>query len=168
MVPVLLPVLMLAAEWLARKSLRRDVFAAAERRARETGRTLLVVGDPDGGLTHGDYGYGDVCVDLTGCPGAPRGVAIDLSTGVLPLQDDSAVVFCPFVLEYVPDIDHAFGELLRVAGSAENLFIMTLKPWELATYVYPGARWMIEVSGQTMRKKSVVRGEYIRARALGR
>jgi len=135
-------------EWQQRRPTRRAWFDRASARAREVGRPLCVVGDPGGGMTHFDYGYGDECVDLTGCPGAAaagaRGHRVNLSTGKISLPSDSHVVFVCYVLECVPDIEHAYRELMRVAGSRENLFVLSLRPSELATYVYPGVRWLID------------------------
>lgn len=99
-------------------------------------------------MTHFDYGYGAECVDLTGCPGAERagarGHRVDLSSGAIPLPSNSHVVFVCYVLECVPNIDHGYREVMRVAGSRENLFVLALRPDELATYVYPGVRWLID------------------------
>ncbi len=51
--------------------------------------------------------------------------AADLTAGPVPgVADDSAVVFVSCVLEYVSDPEAALLELQRMAGSAENLFIV--------------------------------------------
>ena len=61
---------------LHRKLNRRRLFRMAKERSRETGLPLLVIGDPHNGVmsvsTGADYGCGDVCLDLTGCPKCPR------------------------------------------------------------------------------------------------
>lgn len=135
-------------EWRDRRPLRRRFYEAAQARAAATGKPLLVVGDPMGGMTHADYGYGDFCIDLTGCPGAPPGVRtakVDLSTDRIPAADDSHVVFVCYVVECVPNIEHALSELRRVAGRPEDLIILALHPDEIAAWMYPGCQWLVEV-----------------------
>jgi hypothetical protein len=135
-------------EWRDRRPLRKRFYEAALERARAVGKPLMVVGDPMGGMTHADYGYGDFCIDLTGCPGAPPGVQtakVDLSVDRIPAADDSHVVFVCYVVECVPDIEHALSELRRVAGRAEDLIILALHPDEIAAWMYPGCRWLVEV-----------------------
>lgn len=128
---------------LVRHSERTSVFAAAVRRATELGRQLVVVGDPDAGLHTRivrAYGCGDVCVDLNGCPACPTAIAADI-TKPLPFADNSVVVFVSCVLEYVPKMEAAYRELLRVAGDVTNLFVVTVQPWTVTATLYPGATW---------------------------
>lgn len=128
---------------LARHSTRGAVFAAAAERAQRLGRPLLVVGDPDSGMHTRllrAYGCGDICVDLNGCPACPVAMTADI-TKPLNLKPDSVVVFVSCVFEYVDDPEAAYRELLRVAGSRENLFIVTVQPWTLTASLYPGATW---------------------------
>lgn len=128
---------------LSRHTTRSTMFAAAAERAKKLGRPLLVVGDPDAGMHTRlirAYGCGDVCVDLNGCPSCPVAISADI-TKPLPYADDSVVVFCSCVLEYVPDMPAAYKELLRVAGDRDNLFIVTVQPWTLTATLYPGAEW---------------------------
>lgn len=128
---------------LERLAARRRSFAAASRRAAETGRRLVVVGNPDGGahtrLVRA-YGCGDVCLDLDGCPSCPSAEAVDLSSGApSSVAADSAVVYVSCVLEYVPDPRAAARELMRMAGSADNLFVVAVQPWSATAALYPGA-----------------------------
>ena len=130
---------------LHRFETRRRLFEAAARRAYELGRPLVVVGDPDAGahtrLVRA-YGCGDLCLDLEGCPMCQVMQAADLTAGPVPgVADDSAVVFVSCVLEYVSDPEAALHELQRMAGSAENLFIVFVDSWSLTAALYPGARW---------------------------
>lgn len=128
-------------EWRRRVDERVQSYKRAEARARSLGRKLVVIGDPKGGVTHDDYGYGNVCIDLTGCKDAPSTVTAiqaDIADG-LPIETDSTVVFIPYVLELVPDIDQAWAEILRIAGSQENVFMLALQPGrDMAAYTYPG------------------------------
>jgi hypothetical protein len=57
------------------------------------------------------------------------------------IADDSAVVYVSCVLEYVTDPESALGELQRMAGSPENLFIVFVEPWSVTAVLYPGAKW---------------------------
>ena len=130
---------------LQRFERRRRAFAAAAQRAAELGRPLVVVGDPDAG-THTRlvraYDCGDLCIDLHGCPMCRVMQAADLTAGPVPgIADDSAVVFVSCVLEYVSDPEAALHELQRMAGSAENLFIVFVDSWSFTAALYPGARW---------------------------
>ena len=124
---------------------RRLAFDAAARRAAETGRPLIVVGDPDAGAhtrLMRAYECGDLCVDLQGCPRCQVMKAADLTKGPIEgIADDSAVVFVSCVLEYVTDLEAALRELVRIAGSRENLFLVLVEPWTLTATLYPGARW---------------------------
>lgn len=128
--------------WNDRIESRKELFRQAANRAKLLSRPLIVLGDPMGGVTHGYYGGGDVCMDLNGCKGHPRSIAQDASKP-WPLATDSAVVFSSCVLEYVPDIQSAYFEMTRVAGSTDNVFIVYVQPWTLTATVYPGARWRI-------------------------
>ena len=124
---------------------RRRAFAAAALRAAELGRPLIVVGDPDAGahtrLVRA-YECGDLCIDLHGCPNCQAMRAADLTAGPIPgVADDSAVVFVSCVLEYVGDAAAAVREIGRMAGSAENVFYVSVEPWTMTAALYPGARW---------------------------
>lgn len=126
---------------------RRLAFEAAVRRATETGRPLIVVGDPDAGLhtrLMRAYECGDLCIDIQGCPRCRVMKAADLTKGPIDgIADDSAVVFVSCVLEYVADSEAAFRELARIAGARENLFLVLVEPWTLTASLYPGARWPV-------------------------
>lgn len=124
--------------WARRRHERGAVYALARKRANLLGRPLVVVGDPYNGVTAG-YPCGDVTVDLHPSGRCPRSIASDI-TKSLPLPTDSAVVFVACVLEYVSDVNAAMRELLRVAGSRDNLFVVRVEPWTLTAYLYPGAR----------------------------
>lgn len=130
--------------WARRRSRRAEMFAAAQRRARELGRPLVVVGAPDGGVTAG-YPCGDYTVDL-GPSSCPNAVRADI-TKRLPFADDSAVVVVMCVLEYVDDAAAALRELRRVAG--RNLFVVRVEPWTLTSVLYPGAKRTLPCDGET-------------------
>lgn len=134
--------------WGLRLNARKELYEKALHRAQELSRPLMVIGDPDGGATRGP-GYGDVCVDLTGCPLAPVGVASDIAKGI-PADTDSHVIFVSCVLEYVDDHEGAWAEILRVAGSRENVFIVHVSPWTLTAYLYPGAKRRLKATSYAL------------------
>lgn len=129
---------------------RTAAFQLAVERAAALDRRLVVIGDPDAGMhirLLRAYGCGDVCVDMHGCPKCQMTVVADITKGPIPdIADNSAVVFVSCVLEYVADIDAALREILRIAGSADNVFVVTVQPWTLTARLYPGARWRGTVS----------------------
>ena len=129
---------------LARFEDRKRSFAAAQRRAAESGRMLVVVGDPHAGAHTRllpAYGCGDVCVDLTACPACPVGVAVDLTRGrVESVPDGGAVVYVSCVFEYVSDPAAMMREVMRMAGDPSHVFIVAVQPWTATAALYPGAR----------------------------
>jgi hypothetical protein len=135
---------------LDRLGRRTTLYQAALARAAATGRPLVVVGDPDAGLHTRmvrAYGCGDLTIDLRGAPACPRQIAADLTRGpIAAVPDNSAVVYVSAVLEYIPDVAAAWREIGRMAGSVENLFVVTVEPWSGTATLYPGASWMIDVA----------------------
>ncbi|MBK8265621.1 MAG: hypothetical protein IPK80_30365 [Nannocystis sp.] len=86
---------------------------------------------------------------MNGCPRCPVTIVADITGGPIPgIADDSAVVFVSCVLEYVQDLNAALAEIARIAGSAENLFVVNVQPWTLTARLYPGARWRGSVVAQ--------------------
>src|SRR5690606_6543626 len=86
-------------------------------------------------------------IDKNGCPACPVTIVADVTEGpIADIADDSAVVFVSCVLEYVQDLSAALREISRIAGSADNVFIVTVQPWTLTAWLYPGARWRGTVS----------------------
>jgi len=141
-----------------RMASRTRLFEEAKRRAATTGRRLVVVGDPDGGAHTRlirAYDCGDLCVDLTGCPSCAHGVALDITQGRIPLENDRAVVYCSCVLEYVSDPQAAWREMLRIAGSSENIFLVTVQKESLTSILYPDAKWIILRDGSSIRAEPI-------------
>ncbi|SFF11197.1 hypothetical protein SAMN02745121_06999 [Nannocystis exedens] len=132
---------------------RSAAFQAAAERAAALGRRLVVIGDPDAGMhtrLMRAYGCGDLCIDMNGCPKCPITVVADITKGqIADVADDSAVVFVSCVLEYVPDLSAALREISRMAGSPDNVFVVTVQPWTLTARLYPGARWRGTVSSES-------------------
>jgi len=121
---------------------RRDMFNLAQHRASETGKRLIVIGDPDGGIVNRfigrDYDCGDLCIDTKGClscgdylTGRPEDVLPGLETG-------SAVIYVSMALESVHNLDKVLAEMERVSGG--DVFAATASPWTLTSLFYPGSR----------------------------
>lgn len=148
---------------------RSCLFYKAASRARELGRPLIVIGDPDAGLHTRlvrAYDCGDVCVDANGCPLCPAVRVADIIKGPVPgIADNSGVVFVSCVLEYVGDLPAALAEIRRIAGDLENVFIVTVQPWTFTAVLYPGARWtgiaerqVVSMAPVTTRHKAIAAG----------
>jgi hypothetical protein len=121
--------------WGIRRYRRTQLFEAAKIKAAELNRPLVVVGAPDGGVTRG-YGCGDVTIDLSPSV-CPNWVPFDI-TKQLPFSDNSVVVFCSCVLEYVEDPCSAISELERISGGF--IYFVGVEPWTLTSLYYPGAK----------------------------
>jgi len=121
--------------WARRRARRNTVYEQALAAAQALGRPLVVIGAPDGGVTSG-YGCGDVTIDLaqSSCPTSLRA---DI-TKTLLFPDNSVVVFCSCVLEYVNDADAAVREIQRISGG--YAYFVGVEPWTLSAKWYPGAK----------------------------
>lgn len=133
--------------WARRRYERTRVYNLARQRANETGKSLIVVGAPDGGVTAG-YPCGDWTVDANGSSCVPT-IAGRLEDG-LPFADDSCVVFVSCVLEYVDDYEGALREIQRIAG--DDLMVVRVEPWTATAYLYPGAKRRLPASMTDMRR----------------
>lgn len=141
---------------LSRFRQRRTVYDLAKARAKAVGRPLVVIGDPDAGLHTRivrAYDCGDLCVDLGGCPRCSESLVADVHR--LPFASDSAVVYVSCVLEYVENAPLAMSEVQRVAGSADNLFLVCVQPLSMTSVLYPSAKWSVQENG-TMKPVSPV------------
>ena len=146
MIPVLAALAAWEAGWWCKRVVdRRDVHARALARSRATGKPLLVVGAPDGGATSSPGG--DIVLDIQPSR-APVAIQADIERRI-PLPDDSVVVFVCYVLEYVHDIERAWGELQRVSGG--DLYVIRVQPWTLTGVYYPGTRRFVEKRYERMR-----------------
>ena len=123
-----------------RKRRRRKIYELAVQKAKETGKRLFVIGDPNNDNTSidgkADYGCGDVCLDKeTGCDICPNGVKDNLENYLPKLADNSYVIFVSVVLEYVDNFEMVKQELNRVSGG--DLYIVTLEPYTFKTQFFP-------------------------------
>lgn len=126
---------------------RKEKFAQAQARALALKLPLVVVGDPDSGLHTRilrAYSCGDLCVDIHGCPACtPNDAIVDLTTEKIPVPDGGAVIFESCVLEYVDDLAPAWAELMRAAGSLDNLFTVRVSRFCLTSRIFGGAKWIL-------------------------
>jgi hypothetical protein len=124
---------------------RRDIFNLAQFRARDTGKRLIVVGDPDAGIINRflgrDYDCGELCLDAKGCLSCSSYGEGRLEDLLTELDDNSAVIYVSMKLESVNDMDKVLRELDRVAGG--DVFVVTVPPWTLTSLLYPGSRRQI-------------------------
>jgi hypothetical protein len=131
-----------AATW-TRWEQRRRLFQAADARARQLGRPLLVVLPRKHGWFNRSmrlYEYGARYPDIFSRRNSPVIFADSLARGIA-VQDDSAVLYVACVLEYVTDLRRSMDEILRIAGEPENIYIVTVQPWTLTAALHPAARW---------------------------
>ncbi len=132
-----------AATW-TRWEQRRRLFQAADARARQLGRPLLVVLPRKEGWFNRSmrlFEYGARYPDIFSSHHAPVIYADTLARGVAARGDDSAVLYVACVLEYVTDLRRSMDEILRIAGEPENIYIVTVQPWTLTAALHPAARW---------------------------
>ena len=131
-----------AATW-TRWEQRRRLFQAADARAHQLGRPLLVVLPRKEGWFNRSmrlYEYGARYPDIFSRRNSPVIFADSLARGVA-VQGDSAVLYVACVLEYVTDLRRSMDEILRIAGEPENIYIVTVQPWTLTAALHPAARW---------------------------
>jgi len=129
-----------------RRWTRRAMFRRAAERAATVSLPLMVVGDPDTGFITKffgrDYGCGDLCTDLTGCPACPSTLRGPLEQVLLRIPSRSHVVFECLTLEYVTDLPLVVRELERIAGPG-NFFGVRIEPGSSTFTLFPGAHWEI-------------------------
>jgi hypothetical protein len=137
--------------FVARLCQRRSTYELARCRADRTGKPLVVVGAPTAcrhGVVSGSlaqYRCGDLpCVDLEGCAacGAPP---TDLERpGAIAVEDGGAVVCVQYVLEYVGDVEAAWREVCRAAGSPRDVLVSRVQGWAPGTRVLTGCRRLLD------------------------
>lgn len=125
---------------------KTEIYNMAKQRAILTNKPLMVIGDPMNGSAlnrkynypvYGTpYGYGDVCIDLSGCPENPGpGISIKskLENTIGSFNTDSHVIFISQTLEYVDPnyLNYTLKELVRV--SKGDLFIVDMN-YDADTY----------------------------------
>lgn len=124
--------------WAKRIVLRKRYYRLARERATLLSKPLMIIGDPDAGYTNkllgADYPCGDVTLDLSlsaKCKRSGGGVEGDIRDTLPSFADNSHVIFVSYVLEYVEDLHKVIPELMRIAGSADNLFVVHASQYAL-------------------------------------
>jgi hypothetical protein len=117
------------------------MFVKAKKRKEETGKPLLVVGEPGNGAwnkTFGHaYGCGDLCLDISGCHSCKNSVAAPLEEQIRKMKTNSCVIYVSCTLEYMRSVSHlreVEHHLQRVSGG--DLFIVHIQPYSLISFVY--------------------------------
>lgn len=116
---------------------KRYIYNLAKKRANETDKLLMVIGDPLNGsffhryFTHKilgpPYDYGDICIDLSGCPeNSGDSMKASLEDIIHKFHTNSYVIFISQTLEYIkPDmLNYVIKELIRVSN--KDLFIVNM------------------------------------------
>lgn len=118
---------------------RRSMFVEARAAADVAGKPLLVVGAPRAWYQPVEmYPHGDVTCDLVPTDAQTQ----QCNAEHLQYEDKQfGALFAPYVLEYVSDPRGAYEEFQRIA---DKVFVLTLRPYELATWMHPGARWRVK------------------------
>lgn len=119
------------------------LYKLAYARALNQNRPLIVIGDPHNGVgswVHGPaYGAGSLVIDISGCLSNECNVIKqDIISGLAEFESNSCVIFVSCVLEYLEDshIERALSEINRVAGSFNNIFVVTVGSASLSAYYY--------------------------------
>ena len=124
---------------IIRKLKRRNQFKLASKRAQDTNKQLLVIGDPYNGMnsitTGSDYTCGDVCVDITGCPKCDNGVKARLEDYLPTINLDEYVIYISCVLEYVDDLPLILSYLNKVPYN--DLYVVNVEWYTFTAYFYP-------------------------------
>lgn len=118
---------------------RSSYFKLAKQRSRETGKPLMVIGNPDSGYGNQfwgrSYDHGDVTLDLnvTGdYKVAHRG---DLHNTLPTYDDNSHIIFISYTLEYIKNLDRLIPHIFRVAGGPQNIFVVTAQRHSLLAHL---------------------------------
>jgi hypothetical protein len=126
-----------------RQRTRKKYYERSLALSKKTGKPLMIIGDPNNGCgskTLGQtYGCGDICIDITGCPGCPNGVKGYLEDILPTIPDNSYVIFVSYVLEYVNNVDLVYSNLQRISGG--DLYIAFVQPNDYFAHTfYRGAK----------------------------
>ena len=124
---------------------KTEIYNLAKKKAIETKKKLMVIGDPYSGSylnrtynypIYGiPYGYGDLCIDLSGCPENPgssfKGKLEDI---IGNLNTNEFVIYISQTLEYIDSniLEYTLKHLIRVSG--KDLFIVHMN-YDNDTYV---------------------------------
>lgn len=110
-------------------------YAVASDKARETGKPLVVLGDPYAGnfnwFGKPDYPCGDMMIDIEAKEHCCNGIADDVINLLPQMADDSCVIYTSGTLEYIENLPDLLPEIYRVSGG--DLFVTPLEAGSLKT-----------------------------------
>lgn len=113
---------------------RRCEYRTAKAAAEQRGKPLLVVGNP-----HGQYGCGDVVLDLEPSTECPNHVTESVES--MPFEDKQfGAAFVSHVLCHTCRPEQALAECARVA---DEVFVTYPWWWRLRTLLTPGHAWLV-------------------------
>jgi len=119
------------------------LYDKAKKRSNETGKPLLVIGNPESSFKNKlfgtAYGCGDVCLDIVGCGSCKTSIKSDALQYVRGLSDNSYVIFESCVLEMIPEKDLLQTEIERVSGNDTY----QVRSGGLTQYIFPLFRRII-------------------------
>lgn len=64
----------------------------------------------------------------------------------IPLKDDTGVVLVCHAFEYQDDLGVAWEEVMRVAGSASNMFVAFIPKQSFVAWLHPGAKYILDTA----------------------
>jgi hypothetical protein len=120
---------------------RRTLYQAAAAKAKELGKPLVVLGDPDAGLIHHflgrDYQCGTICVDPQGCGACTtQQIAGNVTMALQSMGANSAVIFDGGgVFPFADDGYELANQIKRVAG--QNVYMFDVGRWTLTSWFEP-------------------------------
>lgn len=154
-----------------RRERRRAVYELAKARAKQLGRKLIVLGDPDGGLlnhmlgrqwqcqndcsnANGAWCDNDLCIDPAGC-GLCEGQIQGWPEDVLKtLPSGQFVIYDPGAFAQAHNASALAAEMKRVAGP--EVFMADVEPWSLAAFFEPGRKRRVLDVPQTNAQRAIV------------
>ena len=128
--------------WIKRKK-QNTLYNEANKLSKIKNKKLLVIGNPGESNTNyffGQYGCGDICVDLNGCICDKYNNTIiikdKLENVTKDFETNSVVIFESEVLEYIDNenIDYVINELYRISGG-DIFSVHELKPGNVFTFI---------------------------------
>jgi hypothetical protein len=127
---------------VVRRQKRRDLFNLALQRSQETGKPLLVIGDPRERLLNRllgpDHDCADGCLTMEGCDTCPNTFAGPIFQTLSALGENTYVVYVSQQLESLDNIESSMEQLSRVAGL--DLFVTHAEPYSLTAWLTPSAK----------------------------
>lgn len=127
---------------------RKKLYSLAVKQSNDSGRKLIVVGDPHNGfgsmffntLLGQSYDVKDILIDINPCEYCLANYKVlngDLCEQLKTLESDKYVIYISFVLEYILNLEETISEIYRVCGSNANIFVNYIDENSLISRYYP-------------------------------